>query len=408
MLEAVVEPRQRVAVLVGVLRHREVVGRAGLEDHLRGGDLDRVENAPRTTARLQQRDERVDYRPLALACEGVDQHRLFRRRQRRLLPQQLGVATVQQVLDHVAAHLVRRIPARADGDIRHARVDDVLRRVPAERLAQLDRGARAERLVACRVRAVVQHSILHVDEPREREVSQHAPAVRHVLHQPQEHSIGRQHVAALHERQPVVQPLADLALERQRLLIGPVRLGHRRRLVDLDLVEARVVAGRFAEQLIPRIESARDVPDRLRQREHRELGPHQVHERQRHALAEQAVIVVHELHDAVVEALVIGHMRVRRVDPHRLRHDLRDGALVLDEAVQRRARADLVPSEDPLLEPGVVGGDRHGREYTSCPAQRVSRGSRPSRIASPTKFRPTTVTNRATPGPKTIHGACCK
>src|SRR5204862_1192884 len=60
------------------------------------------------------------------------------------------------------------------------------------------------------------------------------------------------------------------------------------------------------------------------------------------------------------------------------------------------------------LEPGVVGGDRHGREYTSRRAQRVRRGSRPSRIASPTKFRPTTVTNSAAPGPKTIHGADCR
>src|SRR2546430_12274959 len=37
-----------------------------------------------------------------------------------------------------------------------------------------------------------------------------------------------------------------------------------------------------------------------------------------------------------------------------------------------------------------------------------NRGASASRMASPTKFSPTTVTNRAAPGPKTIQGACCR
>jgi hypothetical protein len=41
-------------------------------------------------------------------------------------------------------------------------------------------------------------------------------------------------------------------------------------------------------------------------------------------------------------------------------------------------------------------------------SQARSRGSRASRTASPTKFKPTTVTKRAAPGPKTIQGACCR
>src|SRR5213593_3580843 len=57
---------------------------------------------------------------------------------------------------------------------------------------------------------------------------------------------------------------------------------------------------------------------------------------------------------------------------------------------------------------------RHGRPRAVAARSSVSlgfahpriRGSRASRTASPTKFNPTTVTNRAAPGPKTIHGAC--
>ena len=46
------------------------------------------------------------------------------------------------------------------------------------------------------------------------------------------------------------------------------------------------------------------------------------------------------------------------------------------------------------------------RIVTNARRSDYARGSRASRIASPTKFRPITVTNRAAPGPKTIHGAC--
>ena len=54
MLERVVEPADRVAVLVAVLRHRVVVRFAGLEDDLRRGDLDGVEDAARAPPALEQ------------------------------------------------------------------------------------------------------------------------------------------------------------------------------------------------------------------------------------------------------------------------------------------------------------------------------------------------------------------
>ena len=121
----------------------------------------------------------------------------------------------------------------------------------------------------------MQHAVLHVDEAGEGQLREHLPAVWCVLDEAQEHAVGGQDVAALHERQPMVESLADRPVESHRLLIRPVRDRHRRRLVDLDLVEPRVVARRLAEQLVPRVEPARNVPDRLGQRQHREIRPDQ-------------------------------------------------------------------------------------------------------------------------------------
>src|SRR5262249_30128822 len=51
---------------------------------------------------------------------------------------------------------------------------------------------------------------------------------------------------------------------------------------------------------------------------------------------------------------------------------------------------------------GIGGVFRDPPEVLQAP----TRGSSASRTASPRKFRPSTVTNSAAPGPKTIHGAC--
>ena len=59
----------------------------------------------------------------------------------------------------------------------------------------------------------MQHAVLHVDQAGEGQMRQHVPPVRHVLHQAEEDAIGRQHFAALHQRQPVVQALAQRALD---------------------------------------------------------------------------------------------------------------------------------------------------------------------------------------------------
>src|SRR5207247_1477323 len=57
-------------------------------------------------------------------------------------------------------------------------------------------------------------------------------------------------------------------------------------------------------------------------------------------------------------------------------------------------------AEVEIDQAAAEGVDIHGSP------QARSRGSRASRTASPTKFNPTTVMNKAAPGPKTIQGAC--
>ena len=208
----------------------------------------------------------------------------------------------------------------------------------------------------------MQHAVLHVDETGERQVRERLAAVRDVLHQPEEDAIRRQHLAALDERQPVVETLADRAVGAQRLLIGPVDLGRRRLLVHGDLVEARVVPGRLAEELVPGVEPGRHVPDGLRERQPGQFWPHHRHQRQADALAQEAVVVVDELDDAVVEPLVVRHVGERRVDADGLAEDLDGRPMLLEEPIEDVARPLLIARHDALFETGVFGaGDRLAR-----------------------------------------------
>ena len=54
MLEGVIEPAQRVAVFVAVLRDGEVGTVLGLEQHLRCAELKHIEDLARPSARKQQ------------------------------------------------------------------------------------------------------------------------------------------------------------------------------------------------------------------------------------------------------------------------------------------------------------------------------------------------------------------
>ncbi len=198
--------------------------------------------------------------------------------------------------------------------------------LPADHASELHRGAGPERLVARRVGAVVQHPILHVDEPGEDELGQKLVPEGAVLlglfPQPEEDAVGVHDLAALDERQPGVELLGEGAVDHERLLLGPVDFWQRRLALELQLVEPDVVTGHLAEELVPGIEPRGEVPDGLRQRQVRQLGPEQGHQLRARPRAQEAVVVVHELHHAVVEALVIGHVGVGRVDPDDLTHEL--------------------------------------------------------------------------------------
>jgi hypothetical protein len=54
------------------------------------------------------------------------------------------------------------------------------------------------------------------------------------------------------------------------------------------------------------------------------------------------MVVIDEVDETLIDPLVVGHMRERRMDTDAGRDDLRQRALRLDEAVIRLAGADLV------------------------------------------------------------------
>ena len=284
-----------------------------------------------------------------------------------------------------------------------------MRVVPADRTGQLDGGAGAVGLVAGGVGPIVEHAVLHVDEAREHELGQERRALgridRRLVPQPEEDPVGVDHLAALHEGEPRIELLRPRALDGERLLVGPVHLGKRGLALELDLVEPHVVAGHLADELVPRIEAGRHVPDGLREGQVPQLGRHQRHQVDARARAEQAVVVVHEPHDAVVEALVVGHVGVGRVDAHELPDQLGDGHPPAHQIVEDVAGRALVPLEDLVFEPRVgiadfrepIGGEGHGdaplrvAENVALPGGGCQIGSRKGLAApgSSARLRPT-------------------
>ena len=153
------------------------------------------------------------------------------------------------------------------------------------------------------------------------------------------------------------EPLAERPLEVLRLLVGPV--DHRRgRRTRGELPAARVVPGRLQDLLVPDVETGRDVPDGLGHREAGRLGRQELHEVEGRPRAEEAVVVVDEVDEPVVDALVVRHMRVGAVDAGRLEQHLLEWTAFAAKVVVDLARAYLIAVEDPLLEGGVAL--RHG------------------------------------------------
>ena len=137
-----------------------------------------------------------------------------------------------------------------------------------------------------------------------------------LFHEAEKRAVSIDHLAALDQSQPVVETLIERARFPHRLLIGPIddrlwRLGVR------HLVAARrVMAGRLQDLLVPDVEPGRDVPDRLGERQAGELFRQHLLQIDRRPCRQQAVIIVDEIGKTVVDALVVWHVRIGRVDPN--------------------------------------------------------------------------------------------
>ena len=71
---------------------------------------------------------------------------------------------------------------------------------------------------------------------------------------------------------------------------------------------------------------------------------------QRGARAQQAVVVVDEVDEAVVDPLVIGHVRIGPVDAHGLAQHLGERSALPHQIVVGLAGADLVARQNAILE----------------------------------------------------------
>ena len=226
-----------------------------------------------------------------------------------------------------------------------------MRLVPADRIADLHRRARTIRLVPGGIGPVPQHPILDVDQAREHQLGERLLAVGLVLHHTQKSAVGIDHLAAMHQREPGVQPLLQRHGVTQRVLVRPVYHG-RGRCLDLTQVapHARVMTRRLVDLLIPDIQPCRDVPDGLRHRQMRQLARQHARQVQRGARRQQAVVVVDEVRIPVVEPFVIRNMRIRRMDTDAGGDDLVQWPPGPQQAIVGLAGTNLVTRQDALLE----------------------------------------------------------
>ena len=387
------------------MRHREGVRRPRLEQQPRRRDLDRVQDRPRRPPRPQQPDQRLDEVRLVAPQDRVDQRLRLRLRDRRRVGEQaavgagrhrrrqrrLGRLLLELVQHDLAGRLEARIPARAHRQVRHRRVDHVVRVLPADRPPQLDQRPLPVRLVPRRVRPVPDHPVLHVHQPGEHRVRQQLLAPPPQLPQPQPQPVRLVHPAPLDQPLPALHFLLEVALQRRRLLVLPVHDRHRRAVgVRRWVVRAPCVVPRhLAQQLVPDVERAGHVPRGLRQRQVPQRVRHQVLQRQRRPRAQQRVVVVDEAHEAAVHALVVGHVRVGRVDAHRLAEDLRRGrpfwirsnVTALAPAESRSITRSRNCSYLPAVSRSVIDGE--SAMAAVLPARPGRRRPQNSRIARP-------------------------
>ena len=187
--------------------------------------------------------------------------------------------------------------------------------------------------------------------------------------QTEEYTVGVHHLAALDESEPGIELFRERPRNGQRLLIGPVHFGERRLAFELELVEPHVMTGHLAEELVPGIEARGEIPDGLGEGQIGELGTDHLHQVHARPGAEQAVVIVHEADDAVVEALMVRHVGVGRVNADDLAQELGERPSRANEIVEDLAGRPLVALQDLFFEPrvgardlgldGAIDGDGH-------------------------------------------------
>ena len=245
------------------------------------------------------------------------------------------------------------MPARPDRDVECSGIDRVMGIVPTDRIADLDHRARPVGLVPGRVGPVVEHAVLDIDHAGEDQLGQHLLAVLRLLHQAEKGAVGVDHLAALDQGQPVVEPLLKRPRFPQRLLVGPIDDRHWRLGVRHLVAARRVMARRLQDLLVPDVEPRRDVPDGLRQRQPGELLRQHPLQVDRGARRQQAMVVVDEIRKAVVDALMVWHMGIGRMDAHRLGHDLGQRPAAAQQFVVDPAAAFLIAGEHAFFELAV-------------------------------------------------------
>ena len=221
MLEGIVEPAERVAVFVAVLRNGEVEAVLRLEQHLCGADLQNVEDLARPFAREQQPAQLLKIGRLVLTQHDFEECLRLGRGQRLGICKQCqfprrgarvgdcrDFLLLEVVGNAVARHLVGRIPARTDGDIQRPGIEHRMRVVPADDRSQLDRGARPIGLVAGGIGTVEEGTVLQIDKAGEHQLGEYRFALRLVLHESEKDAISFEHAAAMHQRHPLVEAVA--------------------------------------------------------------------------------------------------------------------------------------------------------------------------------------------------------
>ncbi len=149
----------------------------------------------------------------------------------------------------------------------------------------------------------------------------------------------------------MVEALLQRTDEVFRFLVGPDDFRHRRRpRRHRPAGGAGVMAGRFQDLLVPDVEPGRDVPDRLRQWQRGAILGHHPGQLRRGAGRQEAMVVVDEVDVAVVDPLVIGHVRIGRMDAHRLAEHLGHRPALAHQIVINFACPLLVARQDAILE----------------------------------------------------------